>query len=87
MSYTIRRQRVAYDNLAIGSAATQENMLVGTDVPGYLLKANNIKQTEGTDAAMVSSTEPTSVTMNSIITMAGGRTSVDPQEKMAVASS
>jgi thiol:disulfide interchange protein len=37
MSYTIRRQRVAYDNLAIGSAATQENMLVGTDVPGYLL--------------------------------------------------
>jgi hypothetical protein len=86
MSYTIRRQRVAYDNVAIGSAATQENMLVATDVPSALLKANNIKVTEGTDAAMVSSTEPTSMTMNSIITQAGGRTSLDPREYMAVAS-
>jgi hypothetical protein len=87
MSYILRRQRVAYDNLAIASAATQENMLVATDVPGYRLKANNIKLTEGTVAAMASSTEPTSVTMNSIITQAGGRTTLDPQERMAVASS
>jgi hypothetical protein len=60
---------------------------VATDPPNELPFASNIKQTEGETSPMVSSTEPSSVTMNSIITQAGGRTSVEPREIPAVASS
>ena len=84
MSYTIRRQRVAYDNVAIGSAMTRENIFAATDPPNELPFASNIKQTEGETSPMVSSTEPSSVTMNSIITQAAGRTSNDPRENPAI---
>jgi hypothetical protein len=87
MSYILRRQRVAYDNIAIGSAMTRPNIVAAVDPPNELPFANNIKLADGETSHMDCSTEPSSVTMNSIITQAGGRTTLDPQERMAVASS
>ncbi len=72
MSYTLRTQRVAYDNIAIGSATGRENPVVGS--------AGSTEKNSGGELFSVAGNHSTDKANNRIITSTGGVTTLDPQE-------
>lgn len=82
MSYNIRRQRVAYSNIAVGGAAGKERVILGN---GGTTEATfeRLRTSEGTDGGIGGvSTEPTANARNRIIAMSGAtaRTTLEPRE-------
>lgn len=77
MSFTLRSQRVAYDNIVNGNdAATatagKERTILGN--------AGSTERTGGKDLMSVGAARSTDKALNRIITSAGGKTTLEPQE-------
>ena len=72
MSYTLRTRRVAYDNIAVGSATGRENPAVGL--------AGSTEQNMNGEHFGIASSMSTDKAVNRIITTTGGVTTLEPLE-------